>query len=197
MTHNVIELTEGSLGIYCTKYPHWVPVKVLPEDYIILEAMGHERTENGKKQGFKNRAKDKSGAADIAGIAGEWAASLLYNRAITNITSADPSELNRTGDLEGGIELRASRGSLPWQWDLGSNRSTLKPERIYVHTIACLLPHWVIITGWAYGHEIAKSKKVKYAANTGDDPIYFLEQPLKDPLSLFDIINTPNLLTLN
>lgn len=189
-------LTQETRWLFQEQNPHWWFINLLAGEYEKLQALGRERNENGKTLGWKSKTSDTSDKWNVSGIAGEWAVSLVINKPVGCITSKNASWLNAVGDV-GPCEVRTSTGNTLAGWDLGSFGHAIKPDRPYVHAISCLLPEWMILTGWSWGHEIAASKKARKAAHHTDS-IYWLEQrELRNIKTLFDeikVYNTPSLI---
>lgn len=167
------------------KNPDWIAVNVLPEEEKKIDSLGIQRNENGKKLGWVSTTPDDSDKWDMEGMRGEWAASLVYNLPIGRITSKKKSELN-SGDLSDWIEVKASSQMDERKWDMIENVRALKPERSYIGSITCFWPKWVIIIGWAWGHEIADGRAI---TGRKGQPILVLDRSkLRTPFSLFDEI---------
>jgi hypothetical protein len=174
--------------------PQWWPVKVLSEDVIELEQLGTDREVASQKANLKSVAKNQSAKLHQIGVQGEWAASLVYQLPFRTTPIAPIEELH-SGDLGTNLEVKASQGAEPWQWDLIENEYRLtKPEfknRIYIHTITAWWPDWVVVTGWAYGSEFLERGEKKKGA-TGL-PIYVLPQKsFRNPKTLFDVLRKKN-----
>lgn len=168
---------------------HWWTIKPIhPEEVKWIEENGRMRNANGSKLGWKSKTPSSDDSFHINGLAGEWAVALVYDLKIRQITSSSARTLNAGGDLDMKIEVKASGKTDPRFWDLIIAKKDCREDAIYVHTLACWFPQKMVVTGWAYGHEILATDKIRHAAHR-PDPLYCLEQKfLRTPMSLFDVI---------
>lgn len=167
--------------------PEWWFINVLADEIKKIDEMGRLRNNTGKRLGWTSMTKDESDAHHLAGIRGEWAASLALNLPIKKIVSDKLSDLHG-GDLDHEIEVKTSSGKHSWQWDLIEHEYRIKDQRIYVHAISCYWPEWMILTGWAWGSEFRKHGESRMGV-TGK-PLRVIKQGprLKPIKSIFDCI---------
>lgn len=168
--------------------PHWWIIKVLPEDAIRIEKEGVARNNHGKAMGWTSKTKDDSHAWNIAGRAGEWATGMVYNVPIVKVLAHTGEDLAAGDACNGFIEVRTSTGGQPWLWDLLCAKSECRPERAYVQCLSAWWPYWMVVTGWAWGHEVLASQAMIDARHRSEK-LYSLERRyLRDPNTLVDVI---------
>jgi hypothetical protein len=155
-------LTLDNMSWWRQRYPHWVWLKTAEEDVSMINKYGAKRKAHAKANNFRATAKDDSDRWDIAGVAGEWAASRYLNIPIRNLFTTDVSAM-KDGDICDWIEVKTRTEASAWKMDLADNERYIigKEDRAYIACSACLYPEWVVILGWAWGHELKKRRAEK------------------------------------
>lgn len=167
--------------------PHWWAIQVLPEDVDWVEHWALKRNQMGRRKGMVSKTKDVDLKWDRHGVMGEWAVSLaLFSDRPKNLVRGTLREMHE-GDLPLSIEVKCRAEKDPRFWDLAVNDYDLKEDRVYVLALGCFWPKFVVIVGWAYGHEVLSRNKVLNHAHS-DHRFYVLEyNRLRDLKTLLPI----------
>lgn len=149
--------------------------------------------------GWKSKTGGSSLPYDIPGVAGEWAGHHVFGIKFNyHAKPTTRAELN-TGDLFDQkrniiIEIKTNRYVKPG-WDLIENKEKLDKfqrnrDRPYVNCLTGLLPNYVLVIGWAWGHEIMKGRVHRHL--TAGHEIYILSwKKLRPPMSLHQELGLP------
>jgi hypothetical protein len=156
------QLTLQNLPVFKQSNPNWLAITPLKEDCEWIERQGKKAFAlNQKRGGFTKTPPNERLRCDIHGVAGEWAVALWGNLTIEEKKDDETYEHLTSGDLEGWIEVKSC--GQPWvtHWNLIVNKiKNFHDNRIYVNTITALYPHYIIITGYAWG-SIVRSKGIQ------------------------------------
>ncbi len=172
------------------QFPHWWWVRLLKEDIDWITSIGVQRNSEGKRQGKLNHSKDDSDQWNIAGVAGEWAASMVYNLPMSCPFTTNYKKLGNLSDVGELIECKTRMGSDSARWDLAVNDYQLDEKKIYLGCLSGFWPEYVVVMGWergsAFRSPTATKQTVKYPRSR--EIFFYPWQQLKDPMSLFDVI---------
>lgn len=184
-------LTQENMSEWARQNKDWWLIYLMKEEAAWIEEKGIERWENGKEMaklyGWKDRSSDETPASNIAGVAGEFATAFVYNQPMGFIVSNSKKKLAQP-DVGAFIDVKTRKENYPYKWDLAVNLDQLKADRAYVKCLGCLFPEWVIVCGWAWGHEVkAWNSTDEHSGNHHGFYLYPREK-LRAPSTLFDHI---------
>jgi hypothetical protein len=174
-------LTHENLDAVLDQNPEWVLWTVTEEDARWIEDMASRRNRESNGRGWVSRTTDLSNEWHRSGLAGELAVSEYLDIPIKTVLGYSKEEVNE-GDVGEIVEVKSSRSDTSNRWGLVVNDDHLNEDRIYVQTLTCLFPDFVIITGWAYGWEIDELGTHAKHSGTGHG-IRILDQKFLRPLT--------------
>jgi hypothetical protein len=183
-------LTLDNVGYWLRTCPQWIAFRVSDKAKAWIEDLAQRRADNGDRQGWKSKTPGDSREFHVAGAAAEWMVCHVYAGKMGCLYSNFSGDLNRFGDVcvDGhALEVKSSRSNSKAMWSLVENEDKFKRfpfmhERPYVHCITCLYPEILILTGWAWGRDVAQGKV--FVARAGHRIVVLDQSKLREPLSL-------------
>lgn len=175
-------LTMENYRLFLAQNPQWWAVNLLEEDRKIIEEEARTKNQNCKAKGYVSKTSDTTDTWNIAGMAGEYAASLMLN-----LPWKGRVDIFKEADLGSFVEVKSCLSPFPHLWNLVVNDNQLKDEYLYLNTITALYPRWVFITGYAWGNKIRSQARTS-KGSTGHGIRILSQEKLGKPVEVFDAI---------